>query len=253
VHRTVLCEEIEPRVLAELAYAVSLTAVEEWSDALGILLDIAGQVTECPAVLDFGLLGHIADAALHTRREAEAREIVSRVAESSAECERGSGLADLLYATALLAPEAESDACFEVVQSLSAVSWPWVRARSDIARGAVLRRRRRIVEARGHLLSAQRLFQAIGSPVWERRAQDELRAAGWREPRPDRARGTSGWTHLSPQEKEIVRLAAEGLTNRQIGERLFLSPRTIGAHLYRSFPKLDVTSRTQLARLDLPD
>jgi DNA-binding CsgD family transcriptional regulator len=150
------------------------------------------------------------------------------------------------------ASEADSDACFEVVQSLRAASWPWVRARSDLARGAVLRRRRRIVEARAHLLSARRLFKAIGSPVWERRVWDELRAAGWRGSRPDGARCTGGWTHLTPQEKEIVRLAADGLTNRQIGGRLFLSPRTIGAHLYRTFPKLDVTSRTQLARLDLP-
>jgi DNA-binding CsgD family transcriptional regulator len=250
--RTVLSEQAEARVLTELAHAVSLMGDEEWSDAFELLVDIGSQVPQCPAVLDLGLLGHLAEAAVHTRREAEARELVSRVAESSVGCEGGAGLVDLLYATALLASDPDSDACFEVVQSLSAASWPWSRARSDLARGAVLRRRRRILEARSHLLSAQRLFRAIGSPVWERRVQAELRAAGWRDPRQDRAGITSGWTHLSPQEKEVVRLAAEGLTNRQIGQRLLLSPRTIGAHLYRTFPKLDVTSRTQLARLDLP-
>jgi len=57
---------------------------------------------------------------------------------------------------------------------------------------------------------------------------------------------------LTDQELKILELIGEGLTNRQIGERLFLSPRTIGAHLYRTFPKLDITSRTQLGRLDLP-
>ena len=54
---------------------------------------------------------------------------------------------------------------------------------------------------------------------------------------------------LSPQELEIARLVARGLTNRQIGEAMHLSPRTIGSHLYRIFPKLDVTSRNQLAML----
>ena len=138
------------------------------------------------------------------------------------------------------------------MQSLNDASWPWVRARSDLARGTLLRRRRRITEARTHLLSAQRLFRAIESPVWERRTREELRAAGWRDPGSDQARDTGGWTRMSPQEQEIVRLAADGLTNRQIGERMFLSPRTIGAHLYHAFPKLGVTSRTQLARLELP-
>jgi DNA-binding NarL/FixJ family response regulator len=54
---------------------------------------------------------------------------------------------------------------------------------------------------------------------------------------------------LSAQELQIARLAAEGLSNRAIGERLYLSPRTVGSHLYRIFPKLDVTSRTQLAAM----
>jgi len=53
---------------------------------------------------------------------------------------------------------------------------------------------------------------------------------------------------LSAQELQIARLAAEGLSNREIGERLYLSPRTVGSHLYRIFPKLDITSRAQLAR-----
>jgi DNA-binding CsgD family transcriptional regulator len=52
--------------------------------------------------------------------------------------------------------------------------------------------------------------------------------------------------HLTPQELEIARMAAEGLTNREIGQRLYLSHRTVGSHLYRIFPKLGVTSRNQL-------
>ena len=56
---------------------------------------------------------------------------------------------------------------------------------------------------------------------------------------------------LTAQERLVVELAAEGLSNRQIGERLFLSPRTVGSHLYKAFPKLGVSNRAQLrAALD---
>jgi DNA-binding CsgD family transcriptional regulator len=51
---------------------------------------------------------------------------------------------------------------------------------------------------------------------------------------------------LTPQQRQIVRLASDGLTDREIGDRLFLSPRTVSSHLYRSYPKLGVASRHQL-------
>ena len=92
VHRTVLCEDGEARLLVELAHGVSTTAAEQWADGLRILMDVTGRVAECPALLDFGLLGHIAEAAVHTGRQDEARQVVSRVAEQSPVCERGSAL-----------------------------------------------------------------------------------------------------------------------------------------------------------------
>ena len=61
-----------------------------------------------------------------------------------------------------------------------------------------------------------------------------------------RRRAPEAWAQLTPQELQIAQLAAEGLSNREIGERLYLSHRTVGSHLYRLFPKLGVTSRTQL-------
>ncbi len=79
--------------------------------------------------------------------------------------------------------------------------------------------------------------------TWAEQASAELRAAG------ERTLEQAPLRHelLSPQEMQIARLAADGLSNREIGERLFLSHRTVGSHLYRIFPKLGITSRGQLA------
>jgi DNA-binding NarL/FixJ family response regulator len=85
-------------------------------------------------------------------------------------------------------------------------------------------------------------FDALGALPWSERARQELRAAGASTQRriPERQEA------LTPQELQIALMAAEGLTNREIGQKLYLSHRTIGSHLYRIYPKLDITSRFQL-------
>jgi DNA-binding NarL/FixJ family response regulator len=92
------------------------------------------------------------------------------------------------------------------------------------------------------LREARDSFDALGFARLAQRARLELRAAGEgssrREPRP--------WDELTAQELQIARLAADGLSNREIGQQLFISHRTVGAHLYKIFPKLGVTSRSQL-------
>jgi DNA-binding NarL/FixJ family response regulator len=77
---------------------------------------------------------------------------------------------------------------------------------------------------------------------WSARAMQELAASGRRA----RKHEPDGWAKLSAQELQVAQLAAQGLTNREIGERLYLSHRTVGSHLYRVFPKLGVQSRAQL-------
>ena len=105
---------------------------------------------------------------------------------------------------------------------------------------------RHAVEVRGRPVRHGRLDVELAAP-WAEQAQAELRAAGGRAAR----RGPATADLLSPQEMQIARLAAEGLSNREIGQRLYRSHRTVGSHLYRIFPKLDITSRSQLAsRLD---
>jgi DNA-binding CsgD family transcriptional regulator len=125
--------------------------------------------------------------------------------------------------------------------------WPLYRARLELMYGVWLRRQRRAAESRSPLRSARDAFDALGAIPWSERAPQELRASGERS----RRRVVASWDQLSPQELQIAHMAAEGLSNREIGPRLFLSHRTVGFHLYRAFPKLGVTSRGQLhAALD---
>jgi DNA-binding NarL/FixJ family response regulator len=111
-----------------------------------------------------------------------------------------------------------------------------------LAYGAWLRRRRRVAEARAPLRAARDAFDALGAIPWSERARQELRASG----ETSRPRTPEVRDQLTPQELQIAQLAAEGLSNREIGHRLYLSHRTVGSHLYRIFPKLGIAARSDL-------
>ncbi|GGU90513.1 hypothetical protein GCM10010182_01380 [Actinomadura cremea] len=124
---------------------------------------------------------------------------------------------------------------------------PFERARTELLHGEWLRRRHRRIDARGRLRSALDGFERLGAQPWAARAAAELRATG--ESLTVRAEDADPFARLTPQELQVVRLAATGLTNRDIGAQLFLSPRTVGYHLYNAYPKLGVTSRGELSSL----
>lgn len=149
----------------------------------------------------------------------------------------------LCRAKAVLSPEEDAGPLFErAVRDPGAARWPLEWASAHLDYGLWLRRRRRTSEARQRLRTAHEIFQRIGAPAWAALADAELRAAGVAA-----LDGPSqGWSALTAQEREVVELAATGRTNREIGAALFLSPRTVGAHLYHAFPKLGVTARSQL-------
>ena len=107
-----------------------------------------------------------------------------------------------------------------------------------------LRRQRRINDAKTVLTQALATFRRLKARSWAQRAQTELRACGVAVA--DAPAEPDALWELTPQQRQIVRLASDGLTNRQIGDRLFLSPRTVSTHLYRSYPKLGVVGRNQL-------
>ncbi|MEV0349870.1 AAA family ATPase [Nonomuraea sp. NPDC050680] len=126
---------------------------------------------------------------------------------------------------------------------------PFQQARNELLYGEWLRRAHRRSDARRWLRAAFDAFDALGAAPWARRAHGELEAAGAAAV----SRSGGRLDRLTPQERQVVRLAATGLSNRQIGARLFLSPRTVGHHLYKAFPKLGVASRAQLGDLDLSE
>ncbi len=155
----------------------------------------------------------------------------------------------LSYARAVLADDADAEELYLAAVGQDLTRWPWVQARIRLAYGGWLRRQRRVAESRLPLRLAQATFDLIGARGWAEQARSELRASGERASGERSATAEPGGAvaALSAQELQIARLAAEGLSNREIGERLYLSPRTVGSHLYRIFPKLDITSRAQLA------
>jgi ATP/maltotriose-dependent transcriptional regulator MalT len=153
----------------------------------------------------------------------------------------------LLARCEALADESDPEQHFVRSIELAEALPPLERARNELLYGESLRRERRRVEARPHLRAALELFQQIGVSPWEERARAELRASG----ETARRRDPSTRDQLTPQELQIAHLVADGMTNREIGAQLFLSPRTIDYHLRKVFAKLQIASRSDLGRIDL--
>jgi DNA-binding CsgD family transcriptional regulator len=188
-------------------------------------------------------VGELAEAAIHSDHGDAARALI-RDLEPLVEGSRSAWIRSAFkYAHAQLADDAEFEQQFrEALAQTQAGRWPFQRARLQLSYGTWLRRQRRISDARAALRSARDGFDSIGTPGWAERARQELRAAG----ETSLGQRPEVWDQLSPQELQIASMAAEGLSNREIAQRLYLSPRTVGSHLYRLFPKLGITSRAQL-------
>jgi DNA-binding CsgD family transcriptional regulator len=189
------------------------------------------------AVLD------LVEAAVRTGRQKEAAAHVAAMGEARI-AEISPRLALLVTASAALAaPADQASQLFEqAVATRGAGRWPFEFARVQLAYGEHLRRSRASTEARGPLGTALATFRALGACPWADRAANELRATRLALTIAEGHRAAA----LTAQEHQIASLAAAGLTNKQIGQRLYLSPRTVGGHLYRVFPKLGISSRAGL-------
>jgi len=188
-------------------------------------------------------IGDLAEAALHTGRISEAQARVKQVEAASGDIPGTCIAVGLLHARALLAQDPQEAAGrFDEALGADLTDWPLQRARLLLAHGRWLRRQRRIAESRTPLRDARDAFDAMGCAAWGDQARRELRASG----ESSRRRDLAAIDQLTAQELQIAQLAAGGLSNRDIGQRLYLSHRTIGTHLYRIFPKLGITSRGEL-------
>lgn len=220
---------------------MSVQRYDEAFDALSRLFDPADPAFNLVERFH-GLMFHTEAALRIGRSEAAVRVVaeMERVAQTSVSPTLHMHLG---YCRAVLADGAQAEPLFQELLGQDLIRWPWHRARAELEYGRWLRRQRRSSEARAPLRSALSTFELIGATSWADQARTELRAAGERPLEATRGQPSA----LSPQEMQIARLVAEGLSNREIGQKLFLSPRTVGSHLYRIFPKLDITSRGQLA------
>lgn len=126
------------------------------------------------------------------------------------------------------------------VAATASLASPFELARTLLVHGQVLRRANQRRAAGEALGQAAAIFERLPAPLWRRRARDEAARLGAR-----RDAGAS----LTPSEREVADLAARGLTNRQVAERLFVSPKTVEANLSRVYSKLGIGSRAELGRV----
>ncbi|SMH44250.1 regulatory protein, luxR family [Rathayibacter oskolensis] len=190
-----------------------------------------------------------AEAAVRAGRADTVRDNVDQ-AERAAQVHRSAFLASLVHRSrALLADsEGRNDTTAEhfdrAITTGEFAESPFEAARTHLLYGEWLRRERRPAEARPHLAQAFHAFDACSARLLADRAAAELRAAG-ETPRPGAA-ASGAVSPLTPQELQIALLAARGMSNKEIADRVYLSHRTVSTHLYKTFPKLGIASRSQL-------
>jgi DNA-binding CsgD family transcriptional regulator len=186
----------------------------------------------------------LVEAAVRTRRNAEAAAHVAAMEQAPLFSGRPRYALVASGCAALVASTGEASGLFErALARPGAELYPFEHARIRLAYGEHLRRTRSTRDCRLQLGAAMDTFRALGARPWATRAWNELRATGLAH---RVAPGDRGAGALTAQEQQIAMLAASGLSNKEISSRLYVSPRTVGGHLYRIFPKLGISSRAAL-------
>ncbi|MGO4299063.1 AAA family ATPase [Leifsonia sp. RAF41] len=236
--------EVVARIAAMGAWASGLLALQHGRFAEAFA-ELQGTSANPPIALWAG--ADLVEAAAGSQQGHLVSDWVT-LAETTAESADSDHLRMLVHrARALLSYGDEAHQHFELSIEYGART----EARVDVARsqllfGEWLRRERRIREARSHLANAKRGFEEAGAAILATRAAAELRAAGVANVDTSFEEQAEMSRSLTAQELLAAQLAATGLTNKEIADRLYLSPRTVGAHLHRAFAKLGISRRSQL-------
>jgi ATP/maltotriose-dependent transcriptional regulator MalT len=235
--------EAQPESAAAVALAELDLGLGRPADALERLKTV---FADGHSIYRISVINDLVEAAAGAGRPDDALDAVAAWQQWMRYADTAIGEIVLARARALLAAPEDADARFqECLAAHEREPWPFVHARTELAYGSFLRRARRKGEARIQLRSALKRFEALGAAPWADRAAAELRATG----ETARKRDVSTLDELTPQELQIARLAAEGARNRDIAGRLFLSPKTVEYHLRKVFQKLEIASRTELAKV----
>ncbi len=253
-----------PDALAELAPllaghqlgvgAVVVSDTVEWARGIGAVADndpAAGlhhlSRISLPAVQRLAALDRV-EVAAHTGQLAAVKERAEELEQLGDGIGADWAGAVAAHARALISEGAAAAAHFERALALHRHgSRPFDQARTLLAYGEFLRRAGRRVDARLPLRESFEAFEVLRAATWADRARSELRASG----ETARRREPSTVLHLTPQEQQIARLVSQGLSNRDVAGRLFVSPRTVEYHLSHAYQKLGVRSRGGLVGLPL--
>jgi ATP/maltotriose-dependent transcriptional regulator MalT len=190
----------------------------------------------------------VVEAATRTGERTTAQEALERLRDVTRPVGDGNDWAQAMVALAeaQLADGDAAEALYEeAIARFGRVSVPMLVARSQLLYGELLRRRQRRIDAREQLRPAYEVLSACGYNAFAERAARELAATG----ETLRARTPESLDQLTDQERNVARLARDGLTNRDIGGRLFISARTVEYHLRKVFVKLGISSRAELKQV----
>jgi DNA-binding CsgD family transcriptional regulator len=228
--------------IAHWAAAVLYNGLGRYEEALSAA-QAGAEVAQL--IVSVWVLPELVEAAVRVGDDKTARRALEHLADAAIGCDTDWARGILARSRALLAENAASDDLYrEAIERLGRTLLRPDLARAHLLYGEWLHRRTRRADARHHLRTAHDMFVSIGMTAFAERARGELLAAG------EQARkGTAGASpsdELTPQERQIALLVREGLSNPEVGARLFLSPRTVEWHLRKVFTKLSITSRRQI-------
>ena len=225
----------------QLEKAILCNALGRYDDAL----TAAESAYEGPVLYSTWIVSELIESAVRSGRPERAARAAEDLREMASAVRTDWVLGVDARCRALLADgEIAEDLYDRSIAHLHHTRRPVELARSHLTYGEWLRRRGRRIDARRELRAAREIFDGLGAVAFTDRATRELRATG--ETVQKRASDVGTCTDLTERESQIARLAAEGLSNREIGQQLFISHRTVGYHLAKVFSKLDVNNRALL-------